>query len=390
MFVKFQFVLSKLTQITQENISNIKIIKINSSEEESFDVFSYQAKKLYEISKSINKVYAYLAPLQTALSLILIISVVLYGSSRIIEGTMSYGTFLASLFLLFQLITPINTIAGFYTNYKSIEGALTELEKILNLNIEETGIHNDVKIPESESIIMNGVYFEHKDGFSIKNLDIKIPFGKNVVLVGPSGSGKSTIIHLLTKIYRNTQGTLKLGDLDSGDLTLKEWRSLFSVVTQENSLISDTIYNNLIFGLDRTPTHFEIQKAIEISVLDEVIETMEDGLYTFIGERGAKISAGQKQRLQIARAILKNKKILILDEATSNLDSPTERKIIRNLNEYLPDITIISIAHRLSTILNADKVFFIENGTVKGIGNHRNMLKRYKWYEDFMSSQYIQ
>lgn len=182
---------------------------------------------------------------------------------------------------------------------------------------------------------------------------------------------------------------LSLNQIDASELKLDDWRSLFGVVSQENTIFTGSVLDNLTFGLDYKPSEEKIQEALRVANLHIDIERLPNGVHTQIGERGLKLSGGQRQRLQIARAYLKDADILILDEATSSLDSNTEKIITDNFKKLMSDKTIISIAHRLSTIVDADRIYFIENKKIKDFGTHFELMERVPEYKRFVEEQII-
>ena len=195
---------------------------------------------------------------------------------------------------------------------------------------------------------------------------------------------------MLTRLYPLEEGMLFLNEKDASEFKLDDWRGLFGVVSQENTIFSGSIFDNLIFGLNYQPTKEEVKNAIDAAFLSKEIERLPEGIHTIVGEQGVKLSGGQRQRIQIARAYLKKADFLILDEATSSVDSHSERVISDNLKHLMRGKTIISIAHRLSTVVDSDKIYFIEDNKIKAVGNHFELLKTVQTYKRFVEEQIIQ
>ena len=220
-------------------------------------------------------------------------------------------------------------------------------------------------------------------------INLIIPKLKKLAIVGPSGAGKTTLINLIDRLYNPTNGKILLGDLDISSINLYRWRSLFSIVSQSNEIISGTIRDNLLFGLKYLPTDQQLLLALEKACLKDYVVSLPNELDTFVGEDGVKLSGGQKQRLQIARVYLKNTPYVILDEATSNLDPDTEKIVMDAINEFKKKKTVIIIAHRLATIQDADIIYFLDHHKITGRGTHKELVKQHPGYRRFVKEQMI-
>ena len=226
----------------------------------------------------------------------------------------------------------------------------------------------------SEGIEYRNVSFGYQEKrYALKTINVKIPKGKVIALVGPSGSGKTTFADLLPRFYDPTEGAILLDGIDIRKYNLKDLRSLMGIVTQEPILFNDTVFNNIAFGISGA-SQDDVINAAKVANAHEFISRMEEGYRTIIGDRGGKLSGGEKQRLTIARAVLKNPPILILDEATSSLDTESERLVQDALYKLMKNRTSIVIAHRLSTIQNADEILVLQKGTLEERGNHKELL----------------
>lgn len=384
--------LSRLTGMTSESLSNIRTIKHSNAEENVFTRFEGEADRLLGLSIRSDRLYAIINPTQKLFAISLIILVVLYGGYRVGQGSLSTGTMISFMIFLFQLIGPVNSVADFYNHLMRARGST---EKIIEI-LEETPESNLGRIRTVEGgsgahhLTLEGIHFGYSDVDAIHDVSMEVRAGEKIAIVGPTGSGKSTTINLITRLYPIRRGRLRLDGVDANRYHLREWRDLFSVVSQDNAILSGSIRHNLTLGLGHVPTEAHILRALEQACLLDEVENLEDGLETLIGEKGMNLSGGQRQRLQIARAILKDAPFLILDEATSSLDSSTERRITSHLDSVQGTKGIVSIAHRLSTIIDADRIYFIDKGKVTGVGTHLELLRRIPKYRHFVESQILE
>ena len=239
------------------------------------------------------------------------------------------------------------------------------------------------------NIIFDDVNFSYKSNLEnkvLKNVSLNLLGGKMTALVGHSGSGKSTILNMIPRIYFPNSGNIKIDEQDISEINLSSLRKEISIVDQNTTLFDDTVVNNIRYAKPDA-TDEEVYKAANSAMCKEFIDNLEDGYLTMIGENGVKLSGGEKQRLSIARAFLKKSKIILLDEATASLDSETEDKIQKALNELTQNKTTIVIAHRLSTILNSDNIYVVDNGKIIDSGNHENLLKNSSAYKNFYERQ---
>ena len=220
---------------------------------------------------------------------------------------------------------------------------------------------NDVK-----TINLLNIKFKYNDEKNIlNNINFKINEGEFIGLVGKTGSGKTTIIDILAGLHKPTDGKIKINNIDLNEINILEWRNKISYLSQSTYLVDGNFIDNIAFGIpDNEINHDQIKKAIEMSEMGEFVNSLDNGIFSNLGENGVKLSGGQRQRIGIARALYKNTKILLFDEPTSALDSTTERKIINNIRTHLKDITFIIITHRILTLKNCDKIFLLEDGKI--------------------------
>lgn len=387
---KTQKSLSDLTGIVTESLRNIRAVKLNEAEKSSLSKFGNNLKKLYRLSVKNEAVYAVLSPLQDLVSFVLIVSVLLYGGYRVQQSTLTIGTLTSFLIYFYQVVGPINSIADFYTNYKQTKGAVAKIIEILKEKPENYIANSNSSLPLSPyKLDIKKLYFSYGNKKVLENINMNFPPQQKIAIVGSSGAGKTTLINLITRLYEPVSGGIILNEKDSNEISLEQWRSLFGVVSQENYIISGTIYDNLVFGLKKLPSNKEITEAIEVSNLTKFIASLKNGVNEKVGEQGVKLSGGQRQRIQIARAYLKDPYFLILDEATSNLDAESEKKVSQALKEVMKGKTIIAIAHRLSTIVDSDNIYFLDNKTVVASGTHEELLNNVPKYRNFVREQVL-
>jgi ABC-type transport system involved in Fe-S cluster assembly fused permease/ATPase subunit len=302
-------------------------------------------------------------------------AVMLMTASGIISGTLTLGTFVMANTYLMQLYQPLGFF-GFV--YREIKQSLIDMEKMFDLMGE------DPKVADASSakpLTVNGgevsfedVHFDYDVRRAIlKGVSFRVPAGKTVAVVGPSGSGKSTIGRLLYRFYDVSQGTIRIDGHDIREVTQGSLRAAIGVVPQDTVLFNETIYYNIAYGKPGS-TPAEIEHAARMAHVHDFIMAMPDGYETLVGERGLKLSGGEKQRVAIARTVIKDPAILLLDEATSALDSHTEQEIQKNLREISRGRTTLCIAHRLSTVVDADEILVLEDGVVVERGRHAELL----------------
>ena len=299
-----------------------------------------------------------------------------FGSYLILHGTITAGSFVSFLTALIMLYTPIKSIGGTYNSVLMSFLAIERVFDILDAKPAITDRKGAVEMnPDVHEIEYKNVSFEYvKDVPVLKNVNFKVKRGETIAFVGNSGGGKSTVVSLLPRFYDVTSGAILIDGMDIRDMTLKSLRANIGVVFQDNFLFSGTIRENIMLG-NENATPEELERAVKMACLDDVIKTIKGGLDAQIGERGVLLSGGQKQRVAIARAFLKNAPILVLDEATSALDNKAEAVVQRAIENLMQDKTVFVIAHRLSTIRNANKILVINQGEVVEAGTHEELLK---------------
>lgn len=385
---KLQDETAVFTGSIQETLSEIRLMK-------SFNAESYEQEKG---SRGINQLYKYgmkeaainalLSPIMYTIMMFVIILVIGYGGLRVADGTMTIGTLVAFLLYLFQIIMPMTMFAMFYTEYNKALGATGRIIGILDMDDEKSGNMKRVQLLY-KTLRFNNVSFGYDNTPVLENLSFTAKNNQKIAFVGPSGSGKSTIFSLIERYYPVWGGDITVDDINIEDIPLHNYRSGIGYVAQESAIVSGTIRENITYGLNSSQYNEEgIERAVKQSYTSEFINDLPEGLETEVGERGVKLSGGQRQRIGIARAFLRNPKILMLDEATASLDSQSEKYVGEALNELMAGRTVLVIAHRLSTIVNSDKIYFIDNGRLTGEGTHEALMASHEMYRAFTEQQF--
>ena len=369
---------------------NHKIIKI--FQREKFEEIRSESfvNDLKEKSAKIAAVYIRSTPIMEILTGIMIATLIFYSGKLIISGELAINNFFSFLAAMMLAYQPVKTLTKVNV---SIAQGLAAAERILPI----IDIKNEIDLNmegkqlniSNGDIVLDKINFSYKSNIENKVLqDVSINFtgGKMTALVGHSGSGKSTLLNLIPRIYSPTSGSIYFDDQNISEVNLISLRDQISIVDQNTTLFDDTVLNNIKYARPNASRE-EIYKAAELSMCIDFINNLENGFETMIGENGTKLSGGEKQRLSIARAFLKNSKIILLDEATSSLDSETEENIQKALDKLTLNKTTIVIAHRLSTILNSDNIYVIDAGRVVGSGNHDELLKNSETYKNFYQRQ---
>jgi len=377
--IRSQRQLGLLMAIINETIDGLRVIK-------AFVADDYMRKKMQKVNKSITKLNSKIfrrrslsGPLTETLSVMAILVILYVGSIIVLKDQSSFApeTFIAYILIFTQLIPPAKNISsGWYGVQKGL-ASLDRIEEILNY--PET-IVDDIDAVEKNTfdkeINYENVYFYYNPGqYVLKNINLQISKGQTIAIVGPSGSGKSTLVDLLPRFYDVTDGRITIDGVDIRKIKLNSLHRLFAIVNQDPILFNDSIYNNIAFGRPDA-TYEEVVQAAKIANAYDFIMESKWGFETNIGEKGAKLSGGQRQRISIARAVLTNAPILIFDEATSSLDSESEKLVQDAINNLIASKTAIVIAHRLSTVVKADKIIVLKDGEIIESGTHKELVDK--------------
>ena len=370
-----------------KNHKIIKIFQRESFEENRSEIF---VTNLKEKSAKIAAVYIRSTPVMEILTGIMIATLLFYSGKLIISGELAINNFFSFLAAMMLAYQPVKTLTKVNITISQGFSAAERILPIIDIKNEINLNENKDKLIISEgNIIFENVNFTYKsnpENKVLQNINANFAGSKMTALVGHSGSGKSTLLNMIPRIYAPTDGAINLDDQNIAKFNLSSLRSEISIVDQNTTLFDDTVLNNIKYARPEASNE-EVYEAAEQSMCTEFISNLENGYETMIGENGVKLSGGEKQRLSIARAFLKKSKIILLDEATSSLDSETEEKIQKALTQLTFNKTTIVIAHRLSTILNSDKIYVVDSGKIIDSGKHEELLTKSKVYKNFYERQ---
>lgn len=332
------------------------------------------------------KISAMISPLVSFVFMMLLVVIIGYGGMQVSSGALTAGELVAFILYLIQIIMPLTQLTTFFTQIQKAKGASERI--IETLAAEEEVYEGQEEANGAEGpISVEDLSFGYKNGENVlTDVSWMLP-GQVTAIVGPSGGGKTTLFSLLERFYEPQKGMVKLGDKPVSTFSLRSWRKLIGYVSQESPLLAGTIAENLTYGLDRDVSMEEMRAAAAMAYADGFIDELPEGYNTDVGERGVKLSGGQRQRIAIARALLRNPKILMLDEATSSLDSQSESVVQKALSNLMKGRTTIVIAHRLATVVNAEQIIFMEKGQITGMGRHEELLENHELYREFATQQ---
>jgi ATP-binding cassette, subfamily B, bacterial MsbA len=370
--------IANIISTIQETITNIRVIK-------SFGADKYEQIKInhdIDVSKNAELKAGLIKSSEPHMRAFLdnfaISGIFVIGVIQLQKGDLTLQGFLLFLFIGRLLINPINK---FSVNFVWMQSLLASYDRIFEIlqtqsKVEEGNVNiNSFK----KNIKFQGVDFSYDNHQVLENISFELKKGEVLAIVGPSGAGKSTLSDLLLRLYNPSKGNIKIDDIDLKTLSGNDYRKIFGVVSQESLLFNDTISNNISFGR-KFSSHKEIEAVANTANAHDFIINLPDGYDTIVGDRGIKLSGGQRQRISIARAIFSSPEIVIFDEATSSLDSDSEKQVQLAVENILSNSTAVIIAHRLSTIMHADKIMVLNNGQIESIGKHKELLEKNKTY----------
>ena len=330
------------------------------------------------------------SPMSEMIGVAIFAGILWFGGRLVLSGKLLDGSmFLTYMGMFYGVIDPAKSISTAFSNMRKGAAAIDRIEEVLTARITVDDNPNGKKIKTFESAIeFRNVGFMYDDAVILKNINLTVPKGKTVALVGSSGAGKSTLADLVPRFHDATSGEILVDGINIKDYSLRSVRGLISIVTQEPILFNDTIANNISLGMDNA-TQEEIEEAAKVANAHNFIMRKEEGYNTNIGDRGTKLSGGERQRMTIARAVLKNPPILILDEATSSLDTESERLVQDAINNLMTNRTSIVIAHRLSTIRHADEIIVLQKGEIVERGTHDSLINQNGFYKRLVDMQEV-
>tara|TARA_B110000208_G_scaffold25048_1_gene32219 strand:- start:781 stop:2538 length:1758 start_codon:yes stop_codon:yes gene_type:complete len=381
---KVQLAVGEMTKVSEEAISGQRIVKIFGAqdyEDQRFAKVVIDNRKLELRSARITGLNSFVIEVLAGLALSLVIYYAL--------GRFSAGEFTAFMGALLMLISPIKHITAANEDFQIGLAAAQSVFEVIDAPIEvDEGKGHLEKIKGSIAFEHVSLRYEGAKRLALDDLNFTVNPGEKVALVGRSGGGKTSLVNLLPRFYELQQGSIQLDGMDVRELSLKDLRAQFSLVSQDIILFNDTIFNNIAYGVLRDTSEAEVTAAAKAANAWEFIQQLPKGLQNEIGDRGVRLSGGQRQRLAIARAILKNAPILLLDEATSALDTESEQHVQAALDVLMQNRTSLVIAHRLSTIENADRILVMDKGKIVESGSHKELLKLKGYYTKLYQKEF--
>ena len=388
-FSKQQSHLGDVNSQVEENFAGHTIIKTFNREEEAINQFEEQNDKYYSYAWKAQFVSSFMFPLMNFVKNLNYVFVAIFGGIKVAAGAVTLGNVQAFLQYVNMFNQPITNLANL-TN--TIQSTIASAERIFKVLDEPEMQDSDVKLAHEETndkIKFEDVNFRYvEDTPLIKDFNLDVPKGTTVAIVGPTGAGKTTIINLLERFYDIDSGSIKLDGVDTREYSRSELRSHISMVLQDSWLFTGTIFDNIKYG-NAIATDEEVYQAAKEAQADEFIEKLPDGYDTVLNEAASNVSQGQRQLITIARAFLANPEILILDEATSSVDTRTESLIQDAMDRLIQGRTSFVVAHRLSTVQNAEKIIVMNHGQIKETGNHKSLMEQNGFYADLYNSQFI-
>ena len=372
----------------EETLGGLRIIKAFNAEKKISDRFHKGSDEFRQMSNRIARRQYLAHPMSELLGTITIAIVLWFGGSLILKDNslLDASVFIYYLTIFYLIINPAKDLTKASYAIQRGLASMDRIDKILDAENDIVEKENPIEVNFQKVIEFKDVWFKYEEDWVIKGMNLKIKKGKTIALVGQSGSGKSTMVDLLPRFYDIQKGEINIDSINIKDTSLKNLRAQMGNVNQEAILFNDTFFNNIAFGVDKA-TLAEVEEAAKIANAHEFIMATPNGYDSNVGDRGGKLSGGQRQRISIARAILKNPKILILDEATSALDTESEKLVQEALERLMKNRTTIVIAHRLSTIKNADEICVIHEGEIVEQGPHNILYDQGGFYTKLYNLQ---
>ncbi|MGH2867895.1 MAG: ABC transporter ATP-binding protein [Solirubrobacteraceae bacterium] len=378
--------IAELTADVEENVSGVRVVKAFAQENRQLDRFGHTVQRVFEQQVLATRIQAFYGPMISFLPNLGLAAILLFGGREVINGTLSVGAFTAFYAYLLMLISPMRTLGYMLGAAQRSTASGARIFQILDREPEIVSPSNAPALPAGGGRVTlrdTGLTFEGSSRPALRDVSLEIPAGQTVALVGAMGSGKSALVQLLPRLYDVTTGAVEIDGADVRSVELASLRNAIAIINDDPFLFSATVHENIAYARAEA-TREEVQRAAQAAQAADFIERLPDGYDTRIGERGFTLSGGQRQRIAIARAILADPRILILDDATSSVDASTEQEIKAGLREVLSGRTTFVIAHRLSTIALADRIVVLEAGQIVADGSHAELLQSSDLYREIV------
>ncbi|MEH7748393.1 ABC transporter ATP-binding protein [Neobacillus drentensis] len=378
---------AQFTSVIQQVLSEIRLVKASNAEEIEYKNGKNGITKLFQYGLKEAKIQALISPLIGLVIMVLLVVILGFGGMRVSSGALMAGDLVAFIMYLFQIVMPMGQLAAFFTQFQKATGATERIIAIIDMNEEQDDSKRDVQ-NMNQPITVEQLHYSYNNGESVlNNISFSVEAGKVTAIVGPSGSGKTTLFSLLERYYQPQQGIIRLGEEPINEFSLFSWRSQIGYVSQESPIVAGTIRDNICYGMDKPVNEDDLRRVAKMAYADQFITELPNGYETEVGERGIKLSGGQRQRIAIARAFLRDPKLLMLDEATSSLDSKSEQVVQQALQNLMKGRTTLVIAHRLSTVIDSDQIIFLDKGKITGSGTHEQLVQTHSLYREFAEQQ---
>ena len=378
--------IAELTAEAEENVSGVRVVKAFAQEDRQLDRFQHSVQRVFDQQLRATKIQARYTPMISFLPNLGLALILLIGGRDVIHGSLTIGAFTAFYAYLLMLISPMRTLGYMLSAAQRATASGARIFQVLDRAPRITAPADAPALPAGSgrvSLEGVGLTFEGNSRPALHDVDLEIEGGSTVALVGAMGSGKTALVSLLPRLYEATSGSVRIDGMDVRDVDLVSLRRAIAVVTDDPFLFSATVHDNIAYGRPEA-TREEVERAAEVAQAARFIAGLPQGYETRVGERGLTLSGGQRQRIAIARAVLADPRILVLDDATSSVDASTEQEIKRALREVMADRTTIVIAHRLSTIALADEIVVLEDGAVAAQGSHDDLLEESDLYREIV------
>lgn len=388
----FQQVFKKYDELNasvQENISGIRVVKAYVREDYENNKFFKAAENVYKMFIKAENIIVANMPLMMFAVYACILGLSWLGANMIVVGDLTTGELMSLLTYCMNIMMSLMMLSMIFVMVTMSFASAERITEVLNEKADICNPENSVKEVKDGSIVFKDVSFSYKKDSQesvLSNINLEIASGETIGIIGGTGSAKSSLVNLISRLYDVTKGEVLVGGVDVRAYDLEELRNQVAVVLQKNVLFSGTILENLRWG-NKNATEEECKRVCELANADEFIENMPEKYHTYIEQGGSNVSGGQKQRLCIARALLKKPKILILDDSTSAVDTATDAKIRKAFAQEIPDTTKLIIAQRISSIKNADRIIVMEEGKINGMGTHEELMETNAIYRDVYQSQ---
>ncbi|MCD6115967.1 ABC transporter ATP-binding protein [bacterium] len=387
--------MADVTSVLQETIAGARIVKAFGMEDFEIKKFAKETNRYFRTLLRLTRIRNLASPITEFLGTMVGVGILWYGGQQVLGGVhgssgLSPAEFITFLMVIFSIMQPVKEMSSVNNRIQEALAAGERIFSLLDTEPDIKEVDNPVSCPDfKDSIIYDNVRFAYnrKRDLILDSVSLTVKKGEIFAIVGPSGAGKSTLVDLLPRFYDPQKGRILIDGTDISYMKVRDLRQLMGIVTQETILFNDTVRNNIAYGMEDTDMS-KVVEAAKIANAHRFIEKMENGYDTVIGERGVKLSGGEKQRLAIARAVLKNPPILILDEATSSLDTESELLVQEALDRLMKNRTSLVIAHRLSTVQHADTIIVLDKGKIVEKGSHKTLLHKEGLYKRLYNMQF--